>query len=73
MRFRPDLLARMPAWNPLAIVAFAVGAISAYYAPGWVASGLYGLIVSMVVYAALYLVARGLGVRVGHARAAAGD
>lgn len=73
MRFRPDLLDCMPAWNPLAIVAFAVGAISAYSAPGSLASGLYGLIVSMVVYAALYLVARGLGVRVGHARAAAGD
>ena len=71
MRFRAELLERLPAWNPVAVVAFAVGAVSAWFAPPWIANGLLGLLVSMVVYGVLYLLAQILGVRLGHARAVA--
>jgi cytosine permease len=71
MHYRAELLARLPAWNPVAVVAFAVGAVSAWFAPPWIANGLLGLLVSMVVYGLLYLLARVLGVRLGHARAMA--
>jgi cytosine permease len=71
MRFRPDLLDRLPAWNPLAVIAFVTGAASAYAAPDWTASGLFGLLVSMGVYAAGFVGLRALGVRVGHARTVA--
>ncbi len=69
MRFRAELLDRLPAWNPIAVGAFVVGAVSAFYSPAWIANGLYGLLVSMVVYGVLYLLAGVLGVRLGHARA----
>lgn len=71
MRFRPDLLDRLPAWNPLAVIAFVTGAAGAYAAPDWTASGLFGLLVSMGVYAAGVVGLRALGVRVGHARTVA--
>ena len=71
MRFRAELLPRLPAWNPVAVVAFAVGAVSAWFAPPWIANGLLGLLVSMVVYGVLYLLAQVFGVRLGHARAVA--
>jgi cytosine permease len=58
MTYRPELLHRLPAWNPLAVVAFAIGAGSAWFSPAWIANGLFGLLVSMVVYGLLWLVAR---------------
>lgn len=70
MRFRPELLDRLPAWNPLALVAFVAGAASASVAPDWLASGLFGLLVSMGVYAGGWLVLRLLGLQFGHARVA---
>jgi cytosine permease len=70
-RFHVELLDRLPAWNPLAIVAFVAGAAASFYPPSWIAAGLWALLVSMAVYAALYLVAHLAGVRIGHARAAA--
>ncbi len=71
MRFRTELLDRLPTWNPVAVLAFAVGATSAFYSPPWIANGLFGLLVSMLVYGLLYRVAGGLGIRLGHARAVA--
>lgn len=68
MRYRPELLARMPAWNPVAIAAFVIGAVAAHYPPDWLAAGLWGLVVSMVVYALLYFVAAAVGVRLGHGK-----
>jgi hypothetical protein len=69
-RFHVELLERLPAWNPLAVVAFVVGAAASFYPPSWIAAGLYALVVSMIVYATLYLLARLAGKRIGHAKAA---
>lgn len=71
MRFRPELLDHLPAWNPLAVLAFAAGAVAAYFPPPWIAAGLWALLVSMVVYAVLYGLALAAGVKIGHARAEA--
>jgi cytosine permease len=71
MTFRADLLERLPAWNPLAVFAFAAGAAGSWFAPAWIANGLFGLLVSMAVYGVLYQLAQVLGIRLGHARAAA--
>ncbi len=70
-RFHVELLDRLPAWNPLAVIAFAVGAWLSFDPPGWVAAGLWALLVSMVVYAVLYLGVSLAGVRIGHAKAEA--
>ncbi|MEQ1801271.1 MAG: cytosine permease [Gammaproteobacteria bacterium] len=71
MRFRADLLERLPAWNPIAVVSFVAGAVGAWLSPAWIANGLLGLLVSMVAYGVLYGLASTLGVRLGHARAVA--
>ena len=71
MRFRTDLLDRLPAWNPIAVAAFAIGAASAWFSPAWIANGLFGLLVSMAAYGILYALTGALGVRLGHARAVA--
>jgi cytosine permease len=70
-RFDVRLLDRVPAWNVLAVAAFVVGAVASFYAPAWIAAGLWALLVSMAVYASLYLLAQMAGVRIGHARARA--
>ncbi len=70
MRFDTELLPRLPGWNPLAVIAFAAGAVASFYPPTWIAAGLYALLVSMAVYAMLYLLARLAGRPIGHARAA---
>jgi len=72
MRFRADLLEHLPAWNPVAVLSFVLGAVSAWFSPDWIANGLFGLLVSMIVYGFLWLLANLLGVRLGHARAVAG-
>lgn len=71
MRFRAELLERLPAWNPIAVAAFAIGAASAWFSPPWIANGLFGLLVSMVAYGVLYALTGALGIRLGHARALA--
>lgn len=70
-RFHVELLDRLPAWNPLAVVSFVAGAAASFYPPGWMAAGLYALLVSMAIYAALYLAAGIMGVKIGHAKAEA--
>ncbi|MEZ5564535.1 MAG: cytosine permease [Gammaproteobacteria bacterium] len=71
MQFRAELLEHLPRWNAVAVLAFVTGAVSAWFAPGWIANGLFGLLVSMGVYAGLYVLARLAGVRLGHASAVA--
>ena len=71
-RYDTNLLDRLPTWNPLAVAAFFIGVVAAYgFTPDWIASGLWGLLVSMAVYFVLFGVARLLGWRVGYSRAAA--
>ena len=70
-RFHVELLDRLPAWNPLAIVSFVGGAAASFYPPPWIAAGLYALLVSMIVYAVLYGIASVMGVKIGHAKAEA--
>ncbi|MEO8443644.1 MAG: cytosine permease [Gammaproteobacteria bacterium] len=69
MSFRAELLDRLPAWNPIAVLAFATGAGSSWFSPDWIANGLFGLLVSMLVYGVLGGLAGLLGVRLGHAKA----
>ncbi|NBX58284.1 MAG: hypothetical protein EBT64_07405, partial [Gammaproteobacteria bacterium] len=46
-RYDTTLLDRLPAWNPLAVAAFFIGVVAAYgFTPAWIASGLWGLLVS---------------------------
>jgi len=69
-RYDTTLLDRLPTWNPLAVAAFVVGVVAAYgFTPVWIASGLWGLLVSMAVYFVLFGLARLFGWRVGYSRA----
>lgn len=70
-RFHVELLGRLPAWNPLAVIAFAAGAWASFDPPDWIAAGLWALLASMVVYAGLYVAISLLGVKIGHAKAEA--
>lgn len=70
-RFHVELLDRLPAWNPLAVIAFVAGAVASFYPPDWMAAGLWALLASMAVYAALYGVAAVAGLKIGHAKAEA--
>jgi len=73
MRYDTGLLAQLPAWNPLAVAAFALGVTAAYaYTPAWMASGLWGLLISMISYLLLVLGGRLFGLRFGYAKASAG-
>ncbi|MEO0995957.1 MAG: cytosine permease [Pseudomonadota bacterium] len=75
MRYNAEDLARLPKWNPVAVVAYAGGAIVAYgWSLGhtvagleWVFPSLAGLIVSIVVYAVLFYAARLAGSTYGPA------
>jgi cytosine permease len=71
-RYDTTLLDRLPAWNPLAVAAFFIGVVAAYgFTPAWIASGLWGLLVSMAAYIVLFGAARLFGWRVGYSRATA--
>ncbi|NCZ71220.1 MAG: hypothetical protein EBY80_13880 [Actinobacteria bacterium] len=62
-------LDELPAWNPVAVLSFAAGVVAAYaYTPPWMASGLWGLIVSMVAYLILFGGARVFGIRLGYSK-----
>jgi cytosine permease len=67
-RYDVSVLDRLPAWNPVAVAAVVAGIVAAYaFTPPWIASGLFGLLVSMAAYLVFYLAARALGVRPGYA------
>jgi len=53
-RFNAQTLENSPGWNPAAFVAYLAGAISTNWSPDWTVPALFGLIVSMVVYAVVY-------------------
>jgi cytosine permease len=66
-QFRTDLLNGLPAWNPVAVAAFIIGAAGSFASPPWIATGLFGLLLSMVVYGVLFAVVRAAGGRPGPA------
>jgi len=62
-------LPELPAWNPPAVIAFASGVVAAQaFAPPWIASGLWGLLISMLVYFLIYGTAKLLGMKFGYAK-----
>lgn len=64
-----SVLDELPAWNPVAVLSFAAGIVAAYaYTPSWMASGLWGLLVSMVAYLVLFGGARIFGIRLGYSK-----
>jgi cytosine permease len=70
-RYRAELLERLPTWNWPAVLACITGIVSAYsFPPPWLASGLFGLLVSMLAYAVYYGLARMLGAKPGYAAVA---
>ncbi len=69
MRFQGRHTEKLPVWNPAAFLAYAVGAISTFFAPAWIMSSLLGLIVSMAVYLAAYYIGLAVGFERGYADA----
>jgi cytosine permease len=70
-QYRTELLERLPTWNWPAVAACILGIVAAYqFTPPWLASGLFGLLVSMLAYAVLYGVARLIGLRPGYSSVA---
>jgi cytosine permease len=75
-RYRAEDLNRLPAWNPIAIAAYAVGATAAFMStkgielPGvtWIFPSLLGLLVSMLAYLVLTYVFSAVGLRFGFAK-----
>ena len=57
-------------WNVAALISYAVGAVSTFYTPQGIVEALWGLIVSMVAYLAIYLAMRVLGIKVGYTQVA---
>ncbi len=74
-RYVADDLQHLPAWNPVAIAGYLLGAIAAYAAsqgvavPGsqWMFPSLLGLLVSAVAYAIIYYAAKFMGMTFGPA------
>ena len=60
----------LPLWNPVAFLAYGIGAVSTQFSPDWMVKALTGLIASMVAYFVLYHVARLMGLRPGHQQTA---
>ena len=72
MRYRTELIGQLPAWNPAAVTACVLGIVAAYaWTPPWMASGLFGVLVSMASYAVLYAIAHVCGWRMGYSATAA--
>ena len=70
-RYDTTRLPDLPNWNPPAVAAFAAGVIAAQaFTPPWIASGLWGLLVSMVAYAVIYGATRVVGWKLGYAAVA---
>lgn len=73
LRYDPTRLAHLPAWNPVAIMSYVIGAASAYAASEGVAlpaaqaifPSLYGLLVSMFAYGLLFAACKILGLKIG--------
>ncbi len=64
-------LPHLPSWNPPAVAAFAAGVIAAQaFTPPWIASGLWGLLVSMAAYVVIFGVTRLMGLKFGYSAVA---
>ncbi len=61
MRLGAAQLAQVPVWNPAAFIAYAVGALSTFFAPDWIMASLLGLLVSMAAYLVAYYAGLVLG------------
>jgi cytosine permease len=66
-------LNRLHVWNPVAVLAYVVGAASTFFTPAWTVPALYGLIVSMIVYAVAYYAAAAMGLKMGYSTVKAGS
>lgn len=66
--YRTEDLGRLHTWNPAALVAYVVGAVSTFYNPASVVPALYGLIVSMVAYVVIYYGAALVGMKMGYSQ-----
>jgi cytosine permease len=75
MKYNAEDLDRLPAWNPVAIVSYLVGAVVAYAASQgyeitglqWLIPSLLGLLVSMLAYFVLFYGAKFAGITYGPA------
>jgi cytosine permease len=66
--YRTDDLGRLHTWNPAAVFAYVVGAVGTFYTPAWSVPGLFGLVLSMAVYALLFVGASAVGVKLGYSQ-----
>ncbi|MFK7831365.1 MAG: cytosine permease [Congregibacter sp.] len=57
-KYREFNLEALPTWNPIAFIAYGLGAASTFFAPEWSAKSLLGLLVSMLAYWVLYFVSQ---------------
>ncbi|MFK7886560.1 MAG: cytosine permease [Gammaproteobacteria bacterium] len=48
-------------WNPIAFIAYAIGAAATFFSPDWAAKALVGLLISMAAYWLLFLVSSRAG------------
>jgi cytosine permease len=70
-KYHTEDLNRLHVWNPAAVAAYTIGAISTFFSPAWAVPALFGLIVSMIAYGAFVLLARLFGAKIGYAQVAA--
>jgi cytosine permease len=70
-KYHTEDLDRLHSWNPAAVAAYAIGAISTFFSPAWAVPALFGLIVSMIAYGLLVLLAGLFGAKIGYAQVAA--
>lgn len=64
--YRTGDLNRLHVWNPAAVVAYILGAVSTFYNLEWIVPALFGLIVSMAAYVVVYCAAALMGIKLGY-------
>ncbi|MEC8821761.1 MAG: cytosine permease, partial [Pseudomonadota bacterium] len=67
-RFDAARIDELPAWNPAAFIAYAIGAASTFVEQDWIVGALAGLFVSIIVYLVVYYGAALSGFKMGHAK-----
>lgn len=67
-KYNTDDLGRLHVWNPAAVIAYIVGAVSTFYTPAAMVPALFGLIVSMIAYAVVYYAAAAAGQQIGYTK-----
>lgn len=71
-RYDAQDLHRLHAWNPAAVAAYLLGALSTFFPLSWLVPSLQGLLVSMLAYGVAVALAQALGYAPGYRRGAAG-